>query len=363
MRILQLIDSLEAGGAERMAVNLANALHQAAVPVVLVASRAGGVLETQLHNDIFYYCLHKQCTLDIKAFKRLKAIVKTHEIDVIHAHSSSFFMATWLKWRLPHLKLVWHDHYGQSEHLAQRPARMLSYCSKWFNGIIAVNQQLADWSHQVLKHQYIKVLPNFVVMSPTETPTTMLQGTEGKRLLCLANLRPQKDHFNLIEAFRQVSLLHPGWTLHLVGKDFKDAYGEQVRQTVQEADVKTQVFIYGSCEDIGHILAQAQIGVLSSQSEGLPLALLEYGLAGLPVVATAVGDVPMVVTHLENGLLVPPKNAAALTTALNELITRPEVSQRYGEALQFVVQARYSAEASVAQILTFYKALDHATHV
>jgi glycosyltransferase involved in cell wall biosynthesis len=363
MRILQLIDSLEAGGAERMAVNLANALHQAGVSVVLVASRAGGVLETQLHKDIPYYCLHKQRTLDIKAFKCLKGIVITHKIDLIHAHSSSFFMATWLKWRLAHLKLVWHDHYGQSEHLAQRPARMLSYFSRWFNGIIAVNQQLADWANQVLKHGYIKVLFNFVVISPTETATTTLQGTEGKRLLCLANLRPQKDHFNLIEAFRQVSVSHSDWTLHLVGKDFKDDYSERVRQAVKEADVETKVCIYDSCEDVGYVLAQSQIGVLSSQSEGLPLALLEYGLAGLPVVATAVGDVPNVIKHQNNGLLVLPNNADALAAALNELITRPEVSQRYGEALQSVVQQQYSAEASVAHLLVFYKRIVHATHV
>jgi glycosyltransferase involved in cell wall biosynthesis len=272
-------------------------------------------------------------------------------------------MATWLKWRLPHLKLVWHDHYGQSEHLAHRPARMLSYCSKWFNGIIAVNQQLADWAKLVLKHGYIKVLPNFVVMRPTETATTTLQGTEGKRLLCLANLRPQKNHFNLIEAFRQVSVSHPDWSLHLVGKDFKDDYSERLRQAVQEADVETKVYIYGSCEDIGHILAQAQIGVLSSQSEGLPLALLEYGLVGLPVVATAVGDIPNVIEHQNNGLLVPPNNAAVLAAAINQLITRPEVSQYYGKALQSVVQQQYSAEASVAHLLVFYKRIVHATHV
>jgi glycosyltransferase involved in cell wall biosynthesis len=363
MRILQLIDSLEAGGAERMAVNLANALHAAGVPVVLVASRAAGVLQAQLHSEVPFYCLHKKSTLDIKAFKRLKGIVNTHEINLIHVHSSSFFMATWLKWRLPQLKLVWHDHYGHSDMLANRPKRMLNFCARYFDGIIAVNQQLANWSATILKHGHIKVLPNFVVMTDNMAPTTTLQGQAGKRLLCLANLRPQKDHLTLLKAFKIVNEVFPDWTLHLVGKDFKDAYSRELTNKIQELQLQHQVFTYGSREDISHILAQANIGVLSSESEGLPLALLEYGMAGLPVVATTVGDVPLVLSHRESGLLVPAGNAQALAMALQDLIEQPQLAETYGNQLKQSVQTAFSAQAATLQLIKFYKTLNHAAQL
>jgi glycosyltransferase involved in cell wall biosynthesis len=54
-------------------------------------------------------------------------------------------------------------------------------------------------------------------------------------------------------------------------------------------------FVYGSLQDVENILNQATIAVLSSQSEGLPIALLEYGLHKKPVVVTAVGDMPMLI--------------------------------------------------------------------
>ena len=64
------------------------------------------------------------------------------------------------------------------------------------------------------------------------------------------------------------------------------------------------VFIYGSCSDTFNILKLSTIGVLASKSEGLPLALLEYGLANLPVVATNVGDCHRVISNINEGLLV-----------------------------------------------------------
>lgn len=363
MRVLQLIDSLEAGGAERMAVNLANALHDADVPVVLVASRASGVLQSQLHRKVPFYCLYKKSTFDFKAFKLLKSIIKDQNIEVIHAHSSSFFMASVLKRKIPHLQLVWHDHYGRSEMLAKRPKQVLKICAPYFDGIIAVNQKLADWSQAVLKNKRIKVFPNFVVMVNMSEPTTMLKGKVGKRLVCLANLRPQKDHLNLIKAFKVLSDTFPNWTLHLVGKDFEDTYSKRITISINQLKLQDQVFKYDSREDIAHILSQATIGVLSSESEGLPLALLEYGMAGLPVVATAVGDVSQVVKHKESGLLVPAGDTQALAKSLQSLIKEPELAKIYGSQLQKKVLDNYGRETAIQALLEFYKILSHATEL
>lgn len=360
MRVLQLIDSLEAGGAERMAVNLANALHAAEVPVVLVASRAGGVLQSQINQGVSYYCLHKRRTLDVKAFKHLHDIVIRHQITIIHAHSSSFFMGYLLKRRLPHLKLIWHDHYGHSEQLAQRKYKILKWCARAFDAVIAVNEHLAQWSSTVLKHPKVVVVANFVVEATGLQASTFLKGTAEKRIVCLANLRPQKDHFNLINAFNALAPAHEDWTLHLVGKNFEDAYSTNINRLIAELDLTARVFCYGSSEDIGHILQQARIGVLSSQSEGLPLALLEYGWYRLPVVATAVGDIPKVIQHKQEGLLVPAKDTPALTTALQTLMEQPDVAALYATELRHKIETQYTAKTVVGTLKTLYQATKNA---
>ena len=148
MRILQIIDSLEAGGAERMAVNYANALAEAIDFSGLVVTRKEGPLLTQVNNKVSYLYLNKKGTIDWKALFTLRKFVFENKVEVIHAHSTSFFLAFLLKLSCPSLQLIWHDHYGDSEFLSKRPSLALRLTLPFFDGIIAVNQKLKIWAEQ-----------------------------------------------------------------------------------------------------------------------------------------------------------------------------------------------------------------------
>ena len=80
--------------------------------------------------------------------------------------------------------------------------------------------------------------------------TTILHGELNKRIVCLANLRPDKDHINLLKAFKIIYIIHPDWSLHLVGKDFKDDYSTSIMNFIKKNELENHVFIYGSCADI-----------------------------------------------------------------------------------------------------------------
>ncbi|MBF8150994.1 glycosyltransferase [Winogradskyella sp. F6397] len=353
MRVLQLIDSLEAGGAERMAVNMANALVAKIERSYLCTTRAEGVLRDGLSLDVGYLFLKRTKTLDLGALKHLWQFVKQERITVVHAHSSSYFMATQLKLIVPSITLIWHDHYGNSEFLDQRPVTVLKWCSYFFKAIITVNAQLARWDRTHLHCKQVQFLPNFVMAYDTEAVTT-LKGTIGKRILCLANLRAQKDHITLLYAFKKVLGVAPDWTLHCVGKDFNDAYSAAVRDEVTVLDLDNRVFFYGSCPDSSHIIGQVQLGVLSSASEGLPLALLEYGQGGLAVVATDVGDCKQVIPTTDCGTLVPAADAEALANALLRYIEDSELRNRTAKALKGYVAEQFSEEAILERLLTIY---------
>ncbi len=121
MRIIQLIDSLEAGGAERMAVNYANSLVDKIEFSGLVATRKEGALLKEINPKVAYFFLNRKKKVDLQALLKLKRFVKFHKVTHIHAHSSSFFLAFLLKAILPSLKIIWHDHYGNNEYLDSRP--------------------------------------------------------------------------------------------------------------------------------------------------------------------------------------------------------------------------------------------------
>lgn len=357
MRILQIIDSLEAGGAEQMAVNYANALVDKIDFSGLVATRAEGVLKNKLCSRVSYLFLNKKSVLDFKAVFRLRKWVIENKISHIQAHSSSFFIAFLLKMILPRIQLIWHDHYGDSEFLDRRSTFELKIGLTFFKGIISVNQKLKNWAQKNRLSSNVIFLPNFPSKSEVGNPPTILFGIKGKRIVCLSNLRPQKNHFLLLEVANKIKETHPDWSFHLVGKDFQDDYSRQLNEKIAELNLEKTVFIYGSKKDIDFILNQSSIAILTSQSEGLPVSLLEYGMQKMPVVVTDVGEISSLIKSKVNGFLVLSKDSKSFCEALILLIENTDLRKEIGEALYEKVNKTYSESAVIQKYLVWLKSL------
>jgi len=353
-KVLHLIDSLRTGGAEMLAVNIADGLNRKGIETYLVSTRAEGPLKERWKYPEKYLFLNKKSTLDPVAFWKLYRFIRHNKIDIIHAHSSSFFTAVIMKFFNPNLKIVWHDHYGKSETLEERPAKALKILSRFFDAIISVNKKLKNWAEKNLQAKKVIFLNNFPTISFNKP--VKLPGTE-KKIIHVAGWRPQKDHHTLLKAFRKVVEKHPGTTLHLIGPAYSDEYEKKVRQLFKDLGLEKSVYIHGTQTAVGDWLKGADVGVLSSLSEGLPVSLLEYGLAGLPVVATAVGEIPAVLENGNYGKLIPPGNADALANAITDYLDNPEEARKTGEAFRRHVQAHYSEEAFMDNLLKLYNEL------
>ena len=105
------------------------------------------------------------------------------------------------------------------------------------------------------------------------------------------------------------------------------------------------------------LLAAATVGVLSSDFEGMPLAVLEYMAAGLPVVATGVGGLPEIVREGETGFLVAPRDPAALAERIGRLLADPALAREMGERGRRRQQEHFSREAMVAAVTGLYERL------
>jgi glycosyltransferase involved in cell wall biosynthesis len=357
MRIIQIIDSLEAGGAERMAVSYANALADAIDFSGLVVSRKEGALSNQIDEKVSYLFLNKKRLIDFKAILRLRRFVQQHKVTHVQAHSTSFFLAFLVKLSCPSLQLIWHDHYGDSEFLDKRPILALRMTLPFFSGIVSVNQKLKEWTEQKIKFKKVIYLPNFAVKENAILTDTILKGKEGKRIVCLANLREQKNHFLLLHVAEKLKESHPDWTFHLVGKDFEDDYASKIKQGIQEFNLENTVFIYGTKQDVANILNQSEIAILTSQSEGLPVALLEYGLSKKAVVVTDVGEIPMLIQNEANGLIVDNHDEIGFYNALVHLIENEKERVNCGNALHHTILANYSSESVMKLYLNWLKTI------
>lgn len=352
MRIVQLIDSLEAGGAERMAVNYANALSSFTEFSGLVVSRKEGLLNAKVKPQVGYLFLNRKKTIDFKAVLSLRRFLLTNKITHIQAHSSSYFIAVLVKFLIPCLKIIWHDHYGKAEQLNERSYFILKIFSLFFYRIVSVNQILRNWAVEKLWCSKVLYLSNFVEFEKIIEEPFKLKGTEEKRILCLANLRPQKNHLMLIHVIHRIIKEFPDWTFHFVGQDNNDQYAKQIKDEIKAWHLQKNIFIYGSVSSVQSVIEQCQIGVLSSMSEGLPLALLEYGKAGLPVVVTAVGEIPSIVDD-QNGFCVQSDDEDAFFQALMQLINDECLRTKFGLNLKKRIEFEFGMENTVANFISF----------
>lgn len=353
IRVLHLIDSLAAGGAERMAVNLCNLLNERGTPAWLCATRGEGPLLALVVDTDRYLYLRKKHALDVEAFVGLVRFIRQERINVLHAHSSSLAWAVMAK-NFTGIKVVWHNHLGKSESLDFRGRLPLWLFTRFVDHVISVNEKLQQWAIEKLDINEDKVsyLPNFPMLSPKQTRPDRHSKRDIPVIICTANLRAAKDHHTLIKALTRVKDEGIPFKLWLVGADFNDAYSRSLKQLIHQRNLSEDVELLGVRTDIPDLLCQADIGVLSSVTEGLPVSLLEYGMAGLPVVATAVGQVPEVVG--DAGLVVPPGDDAALAEALKMLLLQKDMRLQYAHMFNSRVAQSYSADIVYGQIIEIY---------
>ena len=363
IRVLSMIDSLIAAGAERMAVNIANGLVSQSVESHLCATRKGGPLESFIHPQVRRLHLGKQSAFDAPAFLRLFKYIRRHRIAVIHAHSTSLAWAAAAKALGAGVKVVWHDHYGFSDELARRPRKALLRLSALVDFAFVVNEKLLRFAIDELRIPADRVayLSNFQDLdsSGAKVPTPALPNeSDGPRIVCLANLRPQKDHHTLLDAFEILVQSQARAQLYLVGGHHDDAHYRSVASRIRDTPcLKNRAHILGSRNDVLAILQRCDIGVLSSASEGLPVALLEYGTAGLPVVCTDVGDCGRVLRNGELGWVVPPRSPADLAKAMLEVLRDPSAATTKAQEFRRAVLDEYSREKSLQKITAVYRRL------
>jgi glycosyltransferase involved in cell wall biosynthesis len=354
MKILQLIDSLEIGGAERMAVNMANMFYYAGVENLLVCARKNGPLNEFLPPNLAFFVLNKKSTIDIKAFLSLIKIINKQKPNVIHVHSSSIYWGIKIKLLYPRIKLIWHDHYGLSEQLKDTDRKLIRLLSNKIDGVVVVNKTLELWANQNLDTKSILYLRNFPFLSLEN----IVSRKEKNVILHLANLRPQKDHETLIDAIKILQCLTKvDFQVWCAGIDLNDSYSEKIKTKIVSLGLIDKITLLGAVKDTAILLSKSGMGVLSSSSEGLPVSLLEYGLAGLPVVVTDVGQCADVLEHGSFGSLVPPSDPKKLAYKILWHLENREESIAMGKEFKEHVEKEYGGTKFLNEYLKFIKSL------
>ncbi len=173
------------------------------------------------------------------------------------------------------------------------------------------------------------------------------------KLLCIGRLTPVKNHKLLLEAMRQ---LPEDVTLTIVGEGVEQP---ALRRQLTDLSLTQRVDLAGEVLKIEPYLEAAQIFVLSSNYEGLPLSILEAMSAGLPVVSTDVGGISEAVIHGETGYLVPRGDERQLADRLNTLITDPGLRSKMGQCGRRHYQKNFILQRFIDQMAQVYLRMPH----
>jgi glycosyltransferase involved in cell wall biosynthesis len=172
-----------------------------------------------------------------------------------------------------------------------------------------------------------------------------------RKVLVVANLRPEKGHDVLVDAAADLLARVPDAEFEIVGG------GPELAKIVARTEarqIRGAFTFLGHRDDVAARLAAADIFVLPSRSEAFPNAVLEAMGAGLPIVASGVGGIVELIAEGRTGLLVPAGDARALADRLARLMSEPGLAARLGDAARAEAQARYSFDRMVAAFDSIY---------
>lgn len=349
LKVIQIIDTLELGGAERVLVTLSNILQSKGHTVKVLTILHNGPLQSQLLPGIEVECLHRKNKWNIATMYRLTQYCKG--FDVVHVHSSFNLRYVFTAFKLFFVtkKIFFHEHFGNIE---------IDNSVSWHQRLIypqtifiAVSRKIYEWALYNLKMNKANVflLPNTVIKSAANTT----QKTRGERieLLLTSNFRRPKNiefAIGLMNVFSKQKACH----LTIIGQTADAEYCNSIKTKIKELQLEKFISIVHDCDNIQKILPQFDIAIHTAKTESGPLVLIEYLSAGLPFLTYETGEVVYQIKAVLNECIINNFEIDDWISKINYLLqlNSSELSQR----LQTIYSNIYSEEAYYQSLMKIY---------
>ncbi|MFQ3181105.1 MAG: glycosyltransferase involved in cell wall biosynthesis [Polaribacter sp.] len=276
MKVLQIIDKLGVGGAERVCVDLSNLLYTENITVSVLTFISGGELKPLLNKNIPIIKYNRKSKFNISSAINLSRILKKH--DIIHVHMRHSFRYVKLVSILFNTKskIFLHDH---SSKFTKTPLFLNSLLKPSY--FIGVSNKLTDWAATTLniKKEHIYLLKNIVIKEHTFKK-------ERKGMVIVGNIKPVK---NQLFAIRLTARL--GEDLTIIGKVQDTKYYQKLKSVIKELGIEKNVKFIFNEKNPQQLLSQFKFGLMVSILESGPLVLIEYVAQNLPFISIKKGEV------------------------------------------------------------------------
>jgi sugar transferase (PEP-CTERM/EpsH1 system associated) len=372
MKVLHLVHAFQTGGAEHVVLNLVR--HGGKTVENFVCSLTGpNDLASELQGrGAGFHCLHKRPGNDPSLLTALSRLIGERQFDVVHSQNWGTYLegliaAKMLAKRRPAFIFAFHgkslDEVSRGVPFRRRAAQRLA---NWMtDACVAPAVHMADeYARNIgIRRERIRVIYNGIDTTrfrPSESGARAGLGLKNDDFVVgfVGRLDPVKDVRGLVSSFCVFRNSLPSSSkracLLIIG-DGEER--EQALRVATEHGLGEAVVLTGARSDVARCMSAMDVYFQPSHYEGHSLTLLEAMASGLPVVSTAVGGTPEVVTEGRTGFLLRPGDYTAMARRLLELHADPVLRRSFGAAAREDVVRRFSVEAMVGNYERLYREL------
>ncbi|MBV8953385.1 MAG: glycosyltransferase [Solirubrobacterales bacterium] len=352
------------GGAERIAFEFARRLDRSRFRSYVCITRSptpGSAGQTaadvaQLREEgIPVLRLERGSTATLAPWARLLALLVRERIDIVHAHMPRASIPGTVLGRIARVPVIVSQEHIWSSH--RRPERQFLHrniVGRFSDVLLAVSERnrLNIIEAERIAPARIRVLPNAIDSFAVDGAGARASlGIPAREPLvgAIGRLTWEKGHDDLIAAVDTMGRAAPRCVI--AGGGPEEA---RLRREIDALALHDRVELLGQRTDARQLIGAFDVAVLPSKTEGSPLALLEYMASGAPIVATAVGGIPELVQDGVHGLLVAPRDPAALAGAISRLLEDRELAARLGANARARQRAEFDLDVVVRSLERLY---------
>lgn len=354
MKILQVIPYFCFGGAETMCENLTYALkaqgHE--VTVVSLFGEKTPISRRMEEKNVRILYLDKKLGLDLSTVPKLKRIMEAEKPDVVHTHLNVIKYAAAAA-RMAKVPKCVHTVHNVADQEAEGKIQKITngfYFRRGWSVPVALSPEVQSSivSFYGLKEEQVPIAYNGIDLSRC-LPKERYSAGENFHILHIGRFNEQKNHAMLLRVFQKLALENPNLRLDLIGD------GElrlEIEGLAEALGIKEKVSFLGAQSNVYPYLHDADLFLLPSRYEGMPMTLIEAMGTGLPIVATAVGGVPDMLKNGEDGITIPCEEDQ-IVDACKALISDEALRERIGRAARKSAD-RFSAQTMGERYLEIY---------
>lgn len=369
-RILHIRDSGGIYGGERVILTLGKSMaRQGLFDVSLLCMRRHDGRSEAMISSATKVGMHVQPIdvrgrLDPMAILRIRNYVRENNISLIHTHDfKSDFYGLWATFNLG-VKRVATAHGSTRDSLGKKLYlffdEQIAY--RFYDKIIAVSKDLEDYLRKIsIRPSKIEVIQNGLdidllrLNTGLDEPPLPLVKKTGMRIFgVIGRLYPDKGQAEFLYAFASLTKEHSELYGIIVGDGPER---ERLAHLIEALGLHERVYLCGARKNIKEVYDMIDFLVIPSFTEGLPYVLLEAMASNIPILATAVGDIPLLIQDEVTGYLVLPGDREAMTRRMKDLLLCPEHASTMACKGKQLVEERYSARKMVDETEKLYRSL------